>query len=497
MPLTSFRKNFVIFAHILTRAMTYYSWITLGIWIAYALMVLSSIIVVLSEKRNPIKSLAWVIALIFLPVAGLIFYLFFGRSMRSVRLISRRGKRKLLSRQRASDMGAIRNSLSPESRQMIMLTSQLTGHPLVSATDVRIFTSGSDKFRALEQDIRAARHSINIQYYIFSDDDLGQHMAELLMLKARQGVKVRVLYDHVGSFSASSRFFSRMRSAGVEAHPFFRVTFPQLANRINFRNHRKTVVIDDTIGYIGGMNIASRYLHGQSPARSWRDTHIRVEGEAVAALLYQFSVDWNFLKEDQHIIPLNPVPPLSPGARRIPAQLITSGPTDRWASIALLYQRAILGAHRSIYIQTPYFLPTDALLKALQTAALAHVDVRIMIPLRSDSNLLRYASFSYISECLEAGIKVYLYLPGMLHAKTMTVDEEFSSVGSTNFDFRSFEHNFEGNLLFYDKETNARFREIFFADIEHCEKLTPASWRKRNRSMRMAESLVRLLSPIL
>ena len=172
MPLTSFRKNFVIFAHILTRAMTYYSWITLGIWIAYALMVLSSIIVVLSEKRNPIKSLAWVIALIFLPVAGLIFYLFFGRSMRSVRLISRRGKRKLLSRQRASDMGAIRNSLSPESRQMIMLTSQLTGHPLVSATDVRIFTSGSDKFRALEQDIRAARHSINIQYYIFSDDDL-------------------------------------------------------------------------------------------------------------------------------------------------------------------------------------------------------------------------------------------------------------------------------------------------------------------------------------
>lgn len=475
--------------------MNYASWIYLGIWIAYALMVLSCIIVVLSEKRNPIKSLAWIIALIFLPVAGLVFYLFFGRSMRSVRLISRRGKRKLLSRQRTSDMGRVLGELSADSRQLVMLAGQLTGHPLVSATDVRIFTRGAEKFEALERDICAATQSINVQYYIFSDDELGHRIASLLMDKAREGVKVRVLYDHVGSFSVRTRFFTRMRKAGVEAHPFFRVTFPQLANRINFRNHRKTVVIDDRIGYIGGMNIADRYL--ESDGHVWRDTHIRVEGEVVAALLYQFSVDWNFLKEDHHIVPLNPIPPAVEGMKRIPAQLITSGPTDRWAPIALLYQKAILSARRSIYIQTPYFLPTDALLKALQTAALARVDVRIMIPVRSDSNMLRYASYSYVTECLEAGIKVYLYKPGMLHAKTMTVDDEFVSIGSTNFDFRSFEHNFEGNLLFYDRETNERFRDIFFEDMRECDKLTMASWRTRNRSLRMAESIVRLLSPIL
>ncbi|MBD5231885.1 MAG: cardiolipin synthase [Bacteroidales bacterium] len=463
---------------------------------AYAISVLSCIVVVLSERRNPIKSLAWVIALIFLPVAGLVFYLFFGRSMRSVRLISRRNKRKLLSRQRAPEMGETLRSMPTDTQKLVSLAGQLTGNPLASATSVEIFTSGREKFKALERDILHARHSINLQYYIFSDDSTGHHIADLLMQKAREGVKVRVIYDHVGSFSVRTRFFTRMRKAGVEAHPFFRVTFPQFANRINFRNHRKLVIIDDRIGYIGGMNIADRYVNGEGRGRTWRDTHVRVEGEIVAAMLYQFSVDWNFLKEDQHILPLNP-PERVEESVSIPAQLITSGPTDHWASIALLYQKAILSAHKSVYIQTPYFLPTDALLKALQTAALAHVDVRIMIPERSDSSLLRAASFSYINECLQAGIKVYLYKPGMLHAKTMTVDDELVSVGSTNFDFRSFEHNFEGNLLFYDKEVSRRFRDIFFADIKESTKLTLALWRRRRRSLRMAESIARLVSPIL
>lgn len=477
--------------------MEYYSWIYTIVFVAYVLTVISCIVVVLSEKRNPIKSLAWVVALIFLPVLGLVFYLFFGRSMRSVRLISRRNKRKLLSRQRPSDMGAAIRSLTVDSQRLVMLTSQLTGNPLVSASSVKVFTCGADKFRALERDIMQARHSINLQYYIFSDDSLGEHIAALLMDKARQGVKVRVIYDHVGSFSVRTRFFTRMRQAGVEAHPFFRVTFPQLANRINFRNHRKTVVIDDRIGYIGGMNIALRYVEGEGNGRLWRDTHVRIEGEAVSALLYQFSVDWNFLKEDQHIVPLAPSPSEGKPATRIPAQLVTSGPTDKLASIALLYQRAILSAHRCVYVQTPYFLPTDALLKALQTAALSRVDVRIMLPARSDSDMLRLASFSYITECLEAGIKVYLYKPGMLHAKTIVVDDEFVSVGSTNFDFRSFEHNFEGNMLFYDKGVNAEFRDIFFSDMAQCKKLSLAEWRRRRRSQRVAESIIRLFSPIL
>lgn len=477
--------------------MTLSIWIYTIIWVAYFVTVISCIVVVLSEKRNPIKSLAWIVALIFLPVAGVILYLFFGRSLRSVHLISRRNKRKLLSRQRHMPIEQLIKSMDQDMRRLSTLTSELTGHPLVSATGVEIFTTGEEKFKRFKQDIIDAKQSINVQYYIFSDDKLGHEIADLLMQKAREGVKVRVLYDHVGSFSVRTRFFTRMKKAGVEAHPFFRVTFPQLANRINFRNHRKNVIIDDHIGYIGGMNIADRYVNGPGKGQIWRDTHVRVTGEAVAALLYQFSVDWNFLKEDKHIVPLDPVPNPSEGQRLIPSQLITSGPTDRWASIALLYQRAILAAKRSVYIQTPYFLPTDALLKALQTAALAGVDVRIMIPHKPDSAMLRYASASYVTECLRAGIKIYLYEPGMLHAKTLTVDDDFVSVGSTNFDFRSFEHNFEGNLLFYDNETNERFRDLFFSDLKQCTKLTEAIWRKRSRRQRFMESIVRLLSPIL
>ena len=472
-------------------------WVYPVLFMVYAATIVSCIAVVLSEKRNPIKSLAWVIALIFLPVVGLVFYLFFGRSIKSKRMISRHNKRKLLSRQSGMAREELPAGLSVESRQLIRLAVNLCGIYPRSATEVRTFVSGQDKFDSLKADLRKARHSINLQYYIFSDDATGQEIASILMEKARMGVKVRVMYDHVGSFSARRRFFTKMRRAGVDAHPFFRVTFPQLANRINWRNHRKIVVIDDHIGYIGGMNIADRYLHGLPRGKVWRDTHLRVEGPVVSSLLYSFAVDWNFLKHHSDITPLAPSQPVASGSRRILTQLITSGPTDHWASIAMLYQRAILSARKCVYLQTPYFLPTDALIKALQTAALSEVDVRVMIPARSDSNLLRLASFSYITECLQAGIKVYLYDAGMLHAKTLMIDDEFCSIGSTNFDFRSFEHNFEGNLLIYDKEVNREQKQLFFADMEHSTKLTYNTWTRRPLPIRFWESIVRLVSPIL
>lgn len=472
-------------------------WVYPVLFAAYVASIVSCIAVVLSEKRNPIKSLAWVVALIFLPVAGLVLYLFFGRSIKSKRMISRHNKRKLLSKQgnvAGIDLSA---GLTPESSQLIKLASNLSGIQPQGATDVQIFRWGKDKFDALKMDLKQARNSINLQYYIFSDDDFGQEIAAILMDKARSGLKVRVIYDHVGSFSARRRFFTKMRQAGVEAHPFFRVTFPQLANRINWRNHRKVVVIDDKIGYIGGMNIARRYVDGPGKGKVWRDTHLRVEGPVVASLLYSFAVDWNFLRHHSDITPIEPVSMKNTVGKLIPAQLITSGPTDRWASIAMLFQRAILSARKSVYIQTPYFLPTDALLKALQTAALSRIDVRLMIPARSDSNLLRLASYSYITECMQAGIKVYLYKPGMLHSKTMVVDDEFCTIGSTNFDFRSFEHNFEGNMLMYDRAVNREMKDQFFTDIADCAKLTYSSWTHRPLPIRFWESIVRLLSPIL
>lgn len=286
-----------------------------------------------------------------------------------------------------------------------------------------------------------------------------------------------------------------MKEAGVDIHPFFRVTFPQLANRINWRNHRKIVVIDNEIGYIGGMNIANRYVRGMQDGSAWRDTHFRLRGDIVQSLVYSFAVDWYFLKKPGTLLPLDR------SANNIhndcAMQLVTSGPVEVWHNLSLCFLKAISSARRSIFIQTPYFLPTDALLNALESAALAKIDVRVMLPSKSDSKLLQLASYSYVTRCLKAGIKVYLYKPGMLHAKAMTIDDTFATAGSTNFDFRSFENNFESNLLIYDHEVNAHLREIFFNDLANCRKLKYSEWRARPLLQRMIESFVRLFAPIL
>ncbi len=303
------------------------------------------------------------------------------------------------------------------------------------------------------------------------------------------------MHDHDGSFSANNRLFKRMKNGGVDTHPFFKVTFPQLANRINWRNHRKIAVIDCEIGYIGGMNIADRYLGGKNSGEVWRDTHFRVKGDIVESLIYSFAIDWNFLKKQAELPKTNFKAAETTGNAGV--QLVTGGPTESWNNLSLVFLRAISSAKRSVYIQTPYFLPTDGLFTALQAAALAKIDVRIMMPEHTDSVLLHYASFSYVTQCLKAGIKVYLYEPGMLHAKTMIVDDEFVTAGSANFDFRSFENNFESNLLIYDAEINRKMRDIFFEDLKYCRKLNLSEWKKRPITQRLLESILRLVSPIL
>ncbi len=471
------------------------AWVTLIILIAYSVTIISMVVVVLSENRNPIRSIAWVLSLLFLPGVGLIFYLFFGRSLKGQHIISRRNKRKLMNRMYNRAVNLEEEPLSAEEKTLVKLARNLCSSFYTSNNEIEIFTIGHKKFESLKRDLRNARESIYLQYYIFSDDTLGKEIADILMTKAREGVKVRVIYDHVGSFSARNRFFKRMNENGVETHPFFKVTFPQLANRINWRNHRKIVVIDNEIGYIGGMNIADRYERGAADGSAWRDTHFRLKGDIVSSLVYSFLIDWYFRNPEALID--YPKPKECELHNHVGMQLITSGPMSSYNNIALCFQKAISAATKSIYIQTPYFLPTDGLLHALEAAALANVDVRIMIPRKSDSKMLQYASFSYVTQCLKAGIKVYLYNPGMLHAKAMIVDEGLVTAGSTNFDFRSFENNFEANLMIYDYATNRKMRDIFFEDLKKCEKLRYSNWHKRPRLQRTMESIVRLVAPIL
>ncbi len=472
-------------------------WLYLGIYTGFILTIIFTTIVIVLENRNPVKSLAWIVVLVFLPIGGFILYLFFGQQYRHTRMISKR-KRRILQKMSGNtahiSVSEPGNKLSPESLQQIKLGYQLGGTQLFVHNHIEIFTDGESKFKALIEDLNRAETFIHLQYYIFDNDTLGRTIKKILIEKARQGVKVRVLYDDVGCWKVRSRFFREMRKAGIEIRPFFKVSFPQLANKLNYRNHRKVAIIDGKTGYIGGMNIADRYCDGLSWG-IWRDTHARIKGPAVYGLQSAFSIDWSFTTRE-FLSEACYYPPVEETGNT-DIQILTSGPLGEWKEIAISFLKAIANARDCIYIQTPYFLPTDSLLKALQAAALAKVDVRLMIPSHSDSRLLQYASQSYLKDILRAGIKVYFYQGGFLHAKSLIIDNEFSSLGSTNFDFRSFDHNFEINAFMYNADTNAQMKKIFINDMRQCRRITLSRWKRRPLTTKVAESFARLMSPIL
>ena len=467
--------------------------------VLYIVMVLAVIGVVLGENRNPVKSIAWVLVLVLLPVVGLVVYLIFGRSLKGMKIISRTDLRDLRRLHSFEPHHEQESALSEDSLQLISLVNKLTEPHSFIGDDIQTFTSGQEKFDALKRDIENARSFIHVQYFIIEKDHVGAELIDLLIKKAHEGVKVRVLYDYVGSFFISSKALKQMRAAGIEVHPFLELTFTTMAFRINWRNHRKIVIIDGNVGYTGGMNIADRYVIGDKNwATPWRDTHLRVTGGAVAAMQYSFAIDWSFttrtlLTEEMHHVEQAVV---NPADLQI-VQMMRSGPTNRWHNISFVFFKAITLAKRCVYIQTPYFLPSDALLKALQSAALAGVDVRLMIPRVLDSTMLRLATGSYIKECMQSGIKIYHYEPTVLHSKVLIVDDEFVTTGSTNFDFRSFEHNFEFNAVIYGKKFNQQMTDIFIADMDQCTRLSLAKWKQRPLVQKAMESVVRLFSPIL
>lgn len=469
-------------------------WVYWTVWILYALTILGIIAVIVSENRNPVKSLAWITVLLVVPIVGLVLYIVFGRNIQTKRIISRRNRRKIRRLGATPPDKPRQYEGSAPLRQQVNLAYSLCGSTYYDGNEVQLFDNGTDKFNALLADIAAATRFINIQYYIIIDDNIGNKVIDALAERARAGVKVRLIYDHVGSFKLSRAACRRMKEAGIEAYPFFKVVFPLFGTRINWRNHRKLAVIDGNIGYIGGMNIADRYVTGGKLFSTWRDLHLRVQGPAVGALQQSFALDWNFmgqpLIEEEAGTKINAHHPAG-------MQLVIGGPTSQWMNMTLIFQHAISSARKCVYIMTPYFIPSEGLLHALQVAALGKVDVRLMMPRRSDSDMLRWASFSYVQECLRAGIKIYLYGKGMLHSKAIIIDEDFATVGSTNFDFRSFEHNFEANMLIYSREFNARMKAQFHRDQKECTRITPAAWRKRPLLEKSLESFMRLFSPIL
>lgn len=468
-------------------------------------LIFSVILLVVLENRNPIKAIGWVVILILLPAVGLVAYFFFGRDNRRIRLLSRQAYRRITNN--AVPRIPIGNNTNAKHKELIHrhncpishLIKTQTNSPILSAQTLKIFTEGQSKMNALYEDVLRAKEHIHIQYYIISDDDTGKALSDLLIMKAAEGVKVRVIYDHVGSWEASNSFFRNMKRKGVEVYPFLPVVFPILTSKANYRNHRKVIVIDGEIGYIGGMNIANRYTIGNELG-IWRDTHIRITGPAVNGLQASFMTDWYVAS--QRILPIDVYhspahEEVIPASQDIPMQIFQSGPTGPWRTLLLTLTRAISCAQKSVWIETPYFLPNDSLFKAITGAALSGIDVRLMIPHRGDSKTVRLASDSYIADLLEAGVKVYRYQRSFLHSKLMIIDDNLTILGSANMDFRSLEHNFEITGCIYDDTVTAEMKELFVQDLKHCMTLTPRTWRRRSFGTRLAESIMRLFAPLL
>ncbi len=470
------------------------------LWVTIAFAVIHVVL----DNRQPAKTMAWVLVMVFLPVAGLLLYLFFGLNQRRERLVEQRSLDQLSKRSMLSFVEQ-QNLHIPESyEQMVELFINQNQSLPFKDNSVEIMTSGYDFIPVLLKDIASARHHIHIDIYIFEDDALGNLVADALIAKAREGVKVRIVFDDVGCWKVDSAFFERMREEGIEIHSFLPVHFPQFTSKANYRNHRKIVVIDGKVGYVGGMNIALRYVKGISLGAKggnrlpWRDTMLRLQGGIVYSLQRAFLVDWYFV--DRTLITDRVYyPALTNGVgNNCLAQMVTSGPSMPYPEIMQGYVRAITAARRYVYMETPYFLPNEPVLFALKTATMAGVDVCVLCPRRSDARFTEWASRSYLRELSEAGARVYLYETGFLHSKVMIVDDAITTCGSTNLDFRSFENNFESNVFIYDEGTALRMKEIFMDDLSQSTLLDDVEdWVRPKFMHRLWESVTRLLSPLL
>lgn len=468
------------------------------IFILYQIIAIIAVIHVIMDNRQPAKTMAWALVIWFVPVVGIVFYLFFGVNTRKERHVSERSMNQLTKRSML-EFAEQQNLHLPEKHKPLidLFINQNLSLPFKD-NKMEVYTDGYQFFPALLAAIHEAKNHIHIDMYIFAEDALGCLVADALIAKAQEGVEVKLIYDDVGCWNVSHRFFERMREEGIEVVSFLPVRFPSFTSKVNYRNHRKIIVIDGTVGFIGGMNIALRYVKGTG-TMPWRDTMLKVTGGAVYALQRAFLVDWYFvdrtLLSDRKYYP--PMTGSHQTVNNCLAQVVTSGPVTPYPEIMQGFVRVILGARRYLYLETPYFMPNDSILFALKTAALAGVDVRVLCPMYSDARFVEWASRSYLREVVEAGVQVSLYKAGFLHSKLMVCDDSITTCGSTNLDFRSFENNFEANIFFYDEGIALRMKKVFMNDLEQSVLLTEIPSRMHGSFlMRLWESVTRMLSPL-
>lgn len=479
----------------------------LDFWSIFSLVFLITAIpvalLIVLEKRSPYKTAAWILVLILLPIFGIFFYLFFGQEYRKKKLYSRKGVKSLgsfrkLTLKQLREIGQKHLKIDAkalEKESIIKLLLNNSESLLTTGNELEIYNTGKTNFDAIFNSIKKAKHHIHLEYYIFSDDKIGNRLKQLLIEKSNAGVEVRIIVDDVGSWGLRKKFFSEMRRAGVKMYSFMEVRFPRLTSKANYRNHRKILVVDGKVGYTGGINIADRYLEGAKGIGPWRDAHLKITGDAVACLQVIFTTDWYFVSKE-NLSGKKYFPRLSekPG---IPVQISASGPDSDWENIGQAIFSAISTAKEKVYLVTPYLIPPDHIKVALKTAALSDVDVRIIIPGKSDTIMSKWSSLSYVEELLESGIKIYFYQAGFIHSKYILADNIFSTIGTTNLDFRSIETNFEVNAFIYDQAFATKLEKVFLEDMENSREIILSEWINRPWHHKFRESLAHIISPML
>ena len=483
------------------------NWILLG-EIAYLLLVIVVIFRVLYDTRSSTKALAYILFIVFVPFIGMVFYFSFGINYRKRKLYSKKISEDQTLRQRIRERmdtysDAIRHSgLIPQKSGTLAEFVRRAGHsPLTANNEVKLLLNGEQKFPELLRELEKATAHIHIGYYIYEDDITGKQLAEILIKKARQGVEVRFMYDDFGSRGLRKPFLENLQRAGVQTAPFYKIKWYAFANRMNYRNHRKIIVIDGKVGFVGGINISDRYRNDLQKENHlfWRDTHLMVKGQATAYLQYLFMGDWNFCSQapfaysEAYYIDRTAQETIAAEV----VQIAASGPDSKQPVIFYSLLEAINSAKKRIYITSPYFIPDESLMDALLIAIQGGLDVRILIPGVSDSKLVNLAANAYYSELLAVGAKIYQYRKGFVHAKTMVIDDDLAIIGSANMDYRSFDLNFEVNALVYGKNIAAQLAQAFEDDLLQSAQIDAESWLQRPQYIHLWERAVRLLSPFL
>ena len=461
-------------------------------------------VLIFMENKNPSKTIAWLLILFLVPVIGFIFYLFLGQNVRKKNLFRKKRGRDFvclehvasIQKDAIKDKNLFHEDESCVKKRLISLILNSAKSPFTINNRTKVLTNGKETFDEIIEALNRAKFHIHLEYFIIKNDQIGNKIKDILIDKARQGIKVRVIYDSVGSWKLGKKFLNELREAGVEIHGFLPVFLPVLSRELNYRNHRKIIVIDGSIGFIGGINIGDEYL-GKNPYLGfWRDTHLKIEGEAVYGLQNIFMMDWIFVTKERLEFNELYFPKLNHYGEQL-IQITASGPDSDWESIMQAYFSIIAASEERIWINTPYLVPDESVMMALKTAALSGVDVRIIIPNKPDHRTVFWASMANIEELLKAGVKIYKYTKGFIHAKILLVDGAIASIGTANLDIRSFQLNFEVNAFIYDKETVLRLEGDFLIDLKDSREVLLEEHLQRPLIEKIKESTGRLFSPLL